>query len=609
METVNLEKFRALHDEAYLYINQGITQEKPDIDRKDVALIMYQRGLGVLDQALCADTEGDDEEAKCAQRMQEKMQRTRTHIEDRILEITNCLAPPIQRSGASGPENGIDPRSVPCSPPARPSRGPSAPSRPARGPSTTGTTLNGASRAEKPQSHLPTYSEATGARDVGAPPSYGAACSLDVDAELDEIAAGEEKEGMRGSASSGSLSEQGEVVFSLPQVQIFHISPCGEVTTPSYPETLHVIKFVGNTGRRDLAPAFIEVGEWTYPLVRGASPILKASYGGYMFPDLESGVTGSSVGLMFPDSTTQTDREILESLLTELTTSFKTQEEVEREYSEYKEFSGTLATGLVKGAEVVGKGMVKGAVKTSELLFKGTDAAKAYIQPDDPKAVDPRLLKGLEVARVVSSGACRVSGWMVSKVGSATMALGRLAAPHLERQATRALTHFSGQSNVEANSQLKIVGEVASGTLAAVSTLYMALENSSKILAKNLANNTIMIVSHKYGTDAAAVTDAAFATAGNSYLAFYNAAALGPKGIAKRAAKDTGKAFVGFDPAAANEQASRAPDQDIGMKDVLETIAPKEKRYPALQKDDDLYGDQEPDATKGDPNPEKTKRT
>jgi len=40
METVNLEKFRALHDEAYLYINQGITQEKPDIDRKDVALIM-----------------------------------------------------------------------------------------------------------------------------------------------------------------------------------------------------------------------------------------------------------------------------------------------------------------------------------------------------------------------------------------------------------------------------------------------------------------------------------------------------------------------------------------------------------------------------------------
>ena len=49
--------FRAWHDEAYLYINQAITQEKPNIDRKDVALMMYQKGLGLLDLALCVDTE------------------------------------------------------------------------------------------------------------------------------------------------------------------------------------------------------------------------------------------------------------------------------------------------------------------------------------------------------------------------------------------------------------------------------------------------------------------------------------------------------------------------------------------------------------------------
>merc|ERR1719312_719682 len=170
--------------------------------------------------------------------------------------------------------------------------------------------------------------------------------------------------------------------------------------------------------------------------------------------------------------------------------------------------------------------MVKGAVKTSELIFIGADKAKTYIQPENaPRPVDPRLLRGLEVARVVSTGACRVSGWMVSKVGSATMALGRLAAPHLERSANRALTNLSGQSKTESDNQIKIVGEVASGTLAAVSTLYMALENSSKILAKNLANNTVMIVSHKYGCDAAAVTDSAFATAGNSYQTFYNVGA------------------------------------------------------------------------------------
>ena len=62
---------------------------------------------------------------------------------------------------------------------------------------------------------------------------------------------------------------------------MFHVSPGGEVTTPSYPETLHVIRLdraVDKAGA-ELPPAFIEVGDWTYPLVRGKSPIMKSNYG------------------------------------------------------------------------------------------------------------------------------------------------------------------------------------------------------------------------------------------------------------------------------------------------------------------------------------------
>ncbi len=50
-----LEQFRSWHDEAFLYITQAMTQEKQNIARYDVALLMYQRGLGLLDQALCFD--------------------------------------------------------------------------------------------------------------------------------------------------------------------------------------------------------------------------------------------------------------------------------------------------------------------------------------------------------------------------------------------------------------------------------------------------------------------------------------------------------------------------------------------------------------------------
>ena len=68
--------------------------------------------------------------------------------------------------------------------------------------------------------------------------------------------------------------------------QVFHVSPGGEVTTPSYPETLHVIRLdrtVDKAGT-ELPPAFIEVGDWTYPLVRGKSPIMKSSYGETITP-------------------------------------------------------------------------------------------------------------------------------------------------------------------------------------------------------------------------------------------------------------------------------------------------------------------------------------
>ena len=56
-EKRQFEQFRSWHDEAYLYINQAMTQEKPEINRPDVALMMYQKGLGMLDLALCVDTE------------------------------------------------------------------------------------------------------------------------------------------------------------------------------------------------------------------------------------------------------------------------------------------------------------------------------------------------------------------------------------------------------------------------------------------------------------------------------------------------------------------------------------------------------------------------
>ena len=47
----------------------------------------------------------------------------------------------------------------------------------------------------------------------------------------------------------------------------------------------------------------------------------------------------------------------------------------------------------------------------------------------------------------------------------------------------------------------------------------------------------------RYGREMGSATENALSTVGNSYLTAYNAAALGPKSLAKRAAKTTGLWF------------------------------------------------------------------
>ena len=49
----------------------------------------------------------------------------------------------------------------------------------------------------------------------------------------------------------------------------------------------------------------------------------------------------------------------------------------------------------------------------------------------------------------------------------------------------------------------------------------------------------------RYGTELGSATENALTTVGNTYLTAYNATALGPKALAKRAVKTTGKVAVG----------------------------------------------------------------
>ena len=62
---------------------------------------------------------------------------------------------------------------------------------------------------------------------------------------------------------------------------MFHVSTTGPVTTPSYPESLYLVQF-SREDNRGGAPAFLEVGQWTFPLLRGRSPVLRSALHSYL---------------------------------------------------------------------------------------------------------------------------------------------------------------------------------------------------------------------------------------------------------------------------------------------------------------------------------------
>lgn len=142
-----------------------------------------------------------------------------------------------------------------------------------------------------------------------------------------------------------------------------------------------------------------------------------------------------------------------------------------------------------------------------------------------------------------------------NKVGSATMALGRYLAPHIQQHGSRLLSQGLGMSQDDASARVGDVLTIAAGAVEGFGTIYTGLEQSASILGNNLANNSVKIIEHKYGISAGAVAGSTFDTVGNVFNITQNVNYMTPKGLAKKTAKGAGKAIVmEFKPAANNSE-------------------------------------------------------
>ncbi|PNF22289.1 hypothetical protein B7P43_G02904 [Cryptotermes secundus] len=175
----------------------------------------------------------------------------------------------------------------------------------------------------------------------------------------------------------------------------------------------------------------------------------------------------------------------------------------------------------------------------------GTPKLIQKIAPEPvPQPVNPKVSRGLQVAKDVTGTAVQITGYMASKIGSCTMALGRYLAPHIQRQGTKLLSSTCNLTELEASKKMDGVLEVAAGAVGGFGTVYDGLEKSAGILASSLANNTVKIVEHKYGQPVGEATGNTLYAVDNVVIAGNNVRHLTPKGIAKVTAKSTGKAVI-----------------------------------------------------------------
>ncbi|XP_071760077.1 spartin a isoform X1 [Centroberyx gerrardi] len=378
-----------------------------------------------------------------------------------------------------------------------------------------------------------------------------------------------------GAAAAAGGGDGEELLFIPSGVQMFFVTPDGQVSSLFYPGYLRIITFNGQ--RKDSAAgrpsAFLHVCDWLYPLTTD-TPVLLANSGIFMFPDTVAETPGSYVGIVLSSELPAADREMFQDLLSHLA-ELRVQAPVEGAGSEVinlsekvplgppreetgftvatggkekpplPEWSEKMAQGILSGATRLSQGFVKGAEATGRAIQRGASKLRDHITPENtPAEVSPRVTKGLQVAKQATGGAVRVSQFLVNGVSTVAGCVGEKLAPHVKKHGAKLIPESMKKSKDGRASNLDGAKLVAASSVQGLSTMWTGLETGAKNVGKSVASETVTTVKYKYGDEAGRATDTAVQSVINVGVTAYNIDNLGVKAILKTAGKKTAKAMV-----------------------------------------------------------------
>ncbi|XP_034404771.1 spartin b [Cyclopterus lumpus] len=581
-DSARLHVIKDGYERAFECINKGLTVD--EAGDKAQALELYKQGRQHLLRAISVPSQGEECVGSCwesARQMQQKMQETLNNITTRlaIIETSADLgsAPTLNISSVPGPGathvsgKGLYPKLPTRNKPERP-----APPNLLSAPGQAAGAVGGMPACSS--EGLPLSASGPAVVEAEQPPSYSPQAadghlSVSYGTDAGELSLVGDEFYSRTSNSTPSLQsmgEDGEELVYIPHgVQIFFVTPEGQVSAPSYPGYLRLVKFTGDHEDRmpNRPPAFLQVCDWLYPLMAMDSPVLLCNTGVFMFPDLMAPTPGYFVGVVLSSELPAADRELFQDMLSQNTdlrvqapdetadainlsqkVSIATPEEtaptVTEEEKLLPEWSEKVASGILTGASWLSWGLVKGAEYTGKAIHKGASKLREHITPEDkPTHVSPTVTKGLHVAKQATGGAVKVSQFLVDGVCMVAGCVGRELAPHVKKHGGKLIPE-SMKKDKDGRSNIDGAMVVAASGVQGFATMWTGLEVAARDITTSVASETVTTVKHKYGAAAGQATDHAVNSAINVGLTAFNVDNLGIKAVVKRTGKQTAKTIL-----------------------------------------------------------------
>uniref|UniRef100_A0A8C6FAQ2 Spartin n=1 Tax=Monodon monoceros TaxID=40151 RepID=A0A8C6FAQ2_MONMO len=322
-EPAEIKIIKEAYKKAFLFVNKGLNTD--ELGQKEEAKNYYKQGIGHLLRGISissADPEHIGPGWESARQMQQKMKETLQNVRTRLEILEKGLATSLRNDLQEVPK--LYPEFPPKDMSEKSLEPQSFNSLPQHNEVNGNTSTTSTESVSTPSTFsLPSQSHPSEAPPAYTPQAAEGHYTVSYGTESGEFSSVGENF-YRNHSQPPPLETLGldadELILIPNGVQIFFVNPAGEVSAPSYPGYLRIVRFLDNSLDTVLnrPPGFLQVCDWLYPLVPDRSPVLKCTIGAYMFPDTMLQASGCFVGVVLSSELPEDDRELFEDLLRQM---------------------------------------------------------------------------------------------------------------------------------------------------------------------------------------------------------------------------------------------------------------------------------------------------